>query len=231
MNRINQRRLIALRLQRGLAVRQLARDCGIEVTVLNRLETTTDPTLSTLSVAALTRLADRLGVPVGTLFTDDATTSDQRGKHQEDDARDLGALLTALGQDTTIVAVADALGWTTDRVHDAAAALDRTLRTVGMITYRYGGRISIRPIDDSHSDAELAVRRHPRARGNQRLVSPGRSKIIHRAAVTPISPHSLSKNDRVNIATLLKAGVLVEDESRCLVPAADVLASLYPEDH
>ena len=66
---IDQQRLIDLRLSRGLAVRQLARDCGIEIAVLNRLETSDNPTLSTLTVAALIRLADRLQVPVGHLFT------------------------------------------------------------------------------------------------------------------------------------------------------------------
>lgn len=224
---IDQQRLIDLRLSRGLAVRQLARDCGIEIAVLNRLETSDDPTLSTLTVAALIRLADRLQVPVGHLMTrrsDDATDTVDAGP---DHAR-LGALLTALGKDTPVVALADALGWSTSRVHQAADDLITLLAPAGMTVFRNAGLMSIRPVDDLHADAELAVRRHPRTRGTQRLVTPARAKQLFRAARSPISPHSLSNADRVNIATLLKAGVLIEDNRRHYVPAPDVLTSLTP---
>lgn len=232
--RIDQNRLIALRMTRGLAVRQLARDCGIEIAVLNRLETSDDPSLSTLSVAALTRLADRLQVPVGHLFADETQSSTESASACADsdpdtDAASLGALVTALARGTSIVALADGLGWTTDRVHHAADALDRAIRTGGMTVFRKSGLLSIRPIDDTHTTAELAVRRHPRAHNTQRLASPARTKILYRAAHTPISPHSLAEKDRVHIATLLKAGVLIENTDRCFVPSPDVLASLHPE--
>lgn len=228
--RIDQQRLITLRLSRGLAVRQLARDCGIEISVLNRLETSDDPSLTTLTVAALIRLADRLQVPVGHLFADasePATTQPTPANTHHDQAM-LGALLTALGKDTPVVALADALGWTTTRVHATADALTAALSPAGMTVFRNSGLMSIRPVDDQHSDAELAVRRHPRTRGNQRLVTPARAKILYRAAQKPISPHSLSHADRINIATLLKAGALTENSDRHYVPAPDVTASLNP---
>ncbi|QBX56072.1 XRE family transcriptional regulator [Nocardioides seonyuensis] len=226
MTAIDQQRLITLRLSRGLAVRQLARDCGIEIGVLNRLETSDDPTLSTLSVAALVRLADRLQVPIGHLFTDDLDNTPAPDP-SPDHAR-LGALLNALGQATPVTALADALDWSPTRVHQAADDLTRLLAPAGMTVFRNSGLMSIRPEDDLHTDAELKVRRHPRTKGTQRLVTPARTKILYRAARTPISPHSLSNPDRVNIATLLKAGVLVEDANRHYVPSADVLESLNP---
>ena len=198
MNRLDQQRLIRLRMQRGLAVRQLARDCGIEIAVLNRLETSTDPTLSTLSVAALTRLADRLAVPVGALFTDDPpTAARQRGDPDttRPDAAALGALLTSLGQDTAVVAIADALAWNVDRVHDAAAALDALLRPAGTTLFKNNGLMSIRPIDDSHTDAELAIRRHPRAKANQRLVTAARARILFNAATHPDQPTQHVQDD------------------------------------
>jgi len=226
MTTINQQRLIALRLSRGLAVRQLARDCGIEIAVLNRLETSTDPTLSTLTVAALIRLANHLQVPVGHLFT---TSPDDRDPVEPGpDHQRLGALLTALHAATPVVAIADALGWSPVRVHDAADTLNQILAPAGMTVFRNSGLISIRPADDLHTDAELAVRRHPRTRGTQRLLTPARAKLLYRAAQSPISPHSLTNNDRINIATLLKAGALVEDNQRRFVPSPDVLASLTP---
>lgn len=232
MNRLNQQKLIALRMSRGLAVRQLARDCGIEISVLNRLETSTEPSLTTISLAAFTRLADRLGVEIGALFTDNRnhTDLDHHTVAPGQDAEILGALLTSLMHDTSIVALADSLGWTTDEVHTTAAALDRTLQSAGMTVYKNSGLMSIRPANQTHADAELAVRRHPRARGKQRLTTPGRAKIIHRATTQAISPHSLSETDRIHIAVLVKAGVLIEDDNRHFVPSADVLDSLYPDE-
>lgn len=233
---LDQQRLVTLRMQRGLAVRQLARDCGIEIAVLNRLETGDNPSLSTLSAAALTRLADRLHVPIGTLFTTTTeTTADDPADANEpervdvaSDARQLGALLNALGQDTAVIAIADALGWTSRRVHHAAAALDELLTPTGTTVFKNNGLISIRPADDTHSDAELAVKRHPRAKPSQRLVTPARARILLRAQTAAVSQHSLSGNDRVNIATLLKAGLLEETDQRRLVPTQDVLDSLSP---
>lgn len=227
MNRINQQHLIDLRLARGLPVRQLARDCGIEIAVLNRLETTADPSLSTLSVAALVRLADYLAVPVGDLFTADTEATNSSNQPAPDDASMLGALLTSLGQDTAIVAVADALGWFVPRVHAAADLLDQTMRSAGMTVFRNSGLIAIRPSDNRHADAELAVRRHPRAKPSQRLVTPARSRLLYRAAQKPISPHSLSRADRIHIAVLVKAGALVEDDKRHFVPSPDVIESLH----
>lgn len=232
---LDQERLVALRLQRGLAVRQLARDCGIEIAVLNRLETGDNPSLSTISVAALTRLADRLNVPIDALFTTTTTAvesypadTDPEQPDTAADVRRLGALLNALGQDTAVVAIADALGWTSRRVHHAAAALDELLTPTGTTIFKNNGLISIRPADDTHSDAELAVKRHPRAKPSQRLVTPARARILRRAQTTAVSQHSLSGNDRVNIATLLKAGLLEESDQRRLVPTQDVLDSLDP---
>lgn len=234
MNRLNQQRLIRLRLQRGLAVRQLARDCGIEIAVLNRLETGDNPSLATMSVAALTRVADRLGVPVGVLFTHDPSNTtpeeaiNEYAEQARPDAATLGALLTVLQQETLVVVLADALDWDTERVHQAAATLNDLLRPTGTTVFKHGGLMSIKPLDDSHSDAELAVRRHPRAKANQRLATPARARILYQAAREPISPHSLSKRDRINIAVLLGAGLLVENETRKYVPALDVELSLDP---
>ncbi len=231
MNRIDQHRLRDIRLARGLPIRQLARECGIEIAVLNRLETAPDPSLSTLSAAALLRLADYLNVPASALLTtDDAPTPDEPTENQTADTQQLGALLVALGQDTAAVALADSLGWTKPRLHDAADALDAALQPVGMTVYQRGGLFSLRPHDDSHSNAALAIARHPRARKKQKLLTPARTRLIYRASREPISPHSVSKTDRTNIATLLKTGVLIETKDRHFVPSPDVAESLSPPD-
>jgi transcriptional regulator with XRE-family HTH domain len=232
MNRIDQDKLRDIRLARGLPVRQLARECGIEIQVLNRLETTPDPSLSTLSAAALLRLADYLAVPVAALITDDTPPDTDNpkepGPSDTADVQQPGALLLALGQATAVVVVTDGLGWTKPRLHNAAHALNETLRPVGMIVFQRGGLISLRPHDDSHTHAVLTIARHPRAEKRQRLLSPARAKLIYRAMQQPISPHSVSKSDRINIATLLKAGILVETKDRHYVPSPEVIDSLDP---
>lgn len=226
MNRINQQRLIAYRLERGLAVRQVARDCGIEIAVLNRLETLDDSNTSPLSVSQLMRIADHLGIPVTDLFTNDDDCA--APPPETDDPRLLGALLRALNSDTPVVVIAASLDWDIPRVHTAADTLRQHLRPAGMTIYKESGLISIRPLDDRHAEAELAARRHPRARAAQTLLTPARARLLYRAARTPISPHSLSGSDRTNVAVLIKAGVLVENEDRFFVPSGDVLESLVP---
>lgn len=232
MNVLNQRRLIELRLGRGIPVRQLARDCGIEISVLNRLETTEHPSLTNISLSAIIRLANYLGVPVGDLFTsvDDPTTDDDAtaaAASIEDDAAHLAAVLITFKSDVAVIAIADATGWDLPRVHHAATHLANQLHPLGMTVYKNSGLISLRPRDDRHSNTETKIRRHPRANAYQRLLTPARARILYRAAQQPISPHSVSNSDRVNIATLLKAGVLVEDDRRHFVPAPEVLASVY----
>lgn len=236
MNVLNQRRLIELRLGRGIPVRQLARDCGIEIAVLNRLEATEHPSLTNISLSAIIRLANYLGVPVGDLFTDkDDPTTDQAiddatadtAESIEDDAAHLGAVLITFKTDVAVIAIADATGWDLPRVHHTATHLANQLHHLGMTVYKNGGLISLRPRNDEHSDTETKVRRHPRASPYQRILTPARARIIYRAAQQPISPHSISNSDRVNIATLLKAGALVEDERRHFVPAPEVIASIY----
>lgn len=228
MNRINQQRLIAYRLERGLAVRQVARDCGIEIAVLNRLETLDDPNTSTLSVSQLMRIADHLGIPITDLFANDDDNEHAPPPTESNDPRLLGALLRALDSATSVVVLADSLEWDIPRVHAAAETLRHHLHFAGMTLYKNAGFMSIRPVDDRHADAELAARRHPRITASRSLVTPARARLLYRAAHTPISPHSLSGNDRTNVAVLIKAGLLTENEDRFFIPSQQVVDSLQP---
>ena len=222
-------------LARGLAVRQLARDCGIEIAVLNRLETATDPTLTTLTVAALIRLADHLDVPVGHPLHQ--TTTDPRQPQPSPPRRH--AARRRQPRRTPHRARARhprrrprrRPRLDHNRVHDAADALDAALAPVGMTVFRNSGLMLHPARRRHHTDAELAVARHPRAREQPTPRHPRPRRLLYRAAREPISPHSLSKADRVNIATLLKAGVLVETKDRHFVPAPDVAESLTPPDY
>jgi transcriptional regulator with XRE-family HTH domain len=58
--RLNAKRLTLLRLDRGLATRQLAFDSGINIAVLNRLETEGSDQFSSLTFAQFMRLCERL---------------------------------------------------------------------------------------------------------------------------------------------------------------------------
>lgn len=60
------------------------------------------------------------------------------------------------------------------------------------------------------------------------LLSPQPAHDSSTAQPARQSAHSLSGNDRTNVAVLIKAGVLVENEDRFFIPSADVLAGLAP---
>lgn len=226
MNRLDPQRLTMLRLDRGLASRQLALDCGIDITVLNRLESHGDASLSTVSLAQFLRLADRLNVPARMLLTDDQPEAEP---DEEDDPRHLGALLTELGNHTQLLIVADALDWTVTRVHAAADALASLLEPAGLTVFRDSGRISIRPLGDEHQQATITVKQDPRLPYSQRVVTPARAQQVYKALHGKLSEHAFSTEDRRHYVILKRVGLLDYESDRRIVPTDDVLRSLYPE--
>lgn len=226
-NKLNGPRLTSLRLERGLATRELALDCGIDVAVLRRLETQGDPSLSTLSLAQFLRLADRLNVSADLLLTNDEPN--QQPAQQPDDPALLGALLTELANHTQVLIIADALAWDVPRVHAAADALIALLRPTGLTIYRDSGRISLRALDDRHQDATIKVKQDPRLPYAQRILTPARVRKVYRALNGELSEHVFGETDRRDLAVLQRVGLLRYDSDREIVATDDVMRSLYPE--
>jgi transcriptional regulator with XRE-family HTH domain len=223
--RLNANRLTLLRLDRGLATRQLAFDSGINIAVLNRLETEGSAQVSSLTLAQFLRLCERLGVAPDALIDDDAAPA----AVESSDAAVLGAMLRDLRTAVATVVLTDVLGWTSERLHAAADALLPLLAPAGLTVHRHDGRIALRAVDDTHCAAALSARKHPRIGKSQRLVTPPRARLVHQALNYSLLSHALSDDDRRNLAVLIRAGLVQEDSERRLEVSDDVHLSLYPD--
>jgi len=210
---LNAEQFTLLRLERGFAIRQLALDSGIDVAVLNRLDAGGITTAPSLTLAQFLRLADCLDVHPGDLLTVERHVRADPDA-QPDDPATLGALLHDLNGAIPATVVAEALGWTLPRLHAATDNLTEHLATAGMTVQRQSGRLALRARNDRHATAVHAVRHHPRANQSQRVVTPGRARIVYKAMQQPLSQHALSDNDRREIAILMRAGILELDNNR-----------------
>lgn len=233
---IDQARLWRIRIARGFSARRLATESGVGIAIYGRLEDGDNPDLSTISVASLVRIADHLRVPIGDLFTQPDQTNSERVEDPDSDADDsaaLGRLLHAIGTQANLVAVADSLGWTQERLQAAIDTLDHTLKPAGLLLFRESGRIQIRARDEVDRAAERRFREHPRATASQRLVTPLRAKMLARAHTQPIGRYVDTQRQADEVNLLFDLGLFVADEEGQFLPAPDVTYSLYPSalDH
>lgn len=220
---LNAGRLTLLRMDRGIASRQLAYDSGINLNVLNRLEAEGGYLGSSLTLAQFLRLCDRLGVAPGVLI--DETPSPDA---EPNDVALLGAMLHELRTAVPLVVLTDVLGWTAERLHAAAGGLVPVLAPAGLTVHVNDDRIAVRAVNDDHALVTVAARKHPRASLSQRLVTPPRARLVHKALNHTLFTHALSDDDRRNLATLVRAGLIQEDSDRRLEVTDDVHLSLYP---
>ncbi len=95
-----------------------------------------------------------------------------------------------------------------------------------MTVQRQSGRLALRARDDRHAPAVNAARQHPRATHSQRVVTPARARLVYKAIQQPLSQHALSKNDRRDIAILMRAGILELDNNRDIAVTERVTRSL-----
>lgn len=195
--------------------------------MLNRLDAGGIANAPSLTLAQFLRLADALDVdPCDLLSVEHPVRTDPEG--QPDDPARLGAVLHDLNGAIPAVVVAEALGWTLPRLHAAADALTEQLSAAGMTVQRQSGRLALRACDDRHADVLKAVRQHPRASHSQRVVTPGRARLVYQAMQQPLSQHSLSDNDRREIAILMRAGILQLDNNRDVTLTDRVGESVNP---
>lgn len=225
---LNGERFTLLRLERGLAIRQLALDSGIDITVLNRLDAGGINNAPSLTLAQFLRLANALDVHPGELLTAEDPGLPDPDTQPEDPAM-LGAILHDLTGAIPAVVIAQVLRWTLPRLHAAADILTEHLHLAGMTVQRQSGRLALRPRDDQHADALTEIRQHPRATHSQRVVTPGRAQLVYRAMQQPLSQHALSDNDRREIAVLMRAGILELDSNRDVAVTERVRASIDPQ--
>lgn len=227
---LNADRFTLLRLERGLAIRQLALDSGIDIAVLNRLDAGGINNAPSLTLAQFLRLADTLDADPGDLLSTEQSPPIGSADATDSDPATLGALLHDLTGSVPAVVLAAALGWTLPRTLAAADLLSAHLASAGMTVQQQSGRLALRALNDHHAAAVTAARQHPRASLSQRVITPHRARLVYRAMQRPLSQHALSEADRREIAVLMRAGILELDNNRDVALTPGVQTSLHPPE-
>ena len=126
-----------------------------------------------------------------------------------------------------MVAVADSLGWTQERLHAAVQRLDAALLPSGLLVFQESGRIQIRARDQADHAVEKRFRDHPRATASQRLDNRLRASLIAVATEWGYSPGFRTLREQSEVRVLANLGLFVGDKDHYRV-SPDVLYSLYP---
>ena len=128
------------RIELRLSQRAVATHLGVSGGVVRGLETGFNHT--DITVGLLTKLADILAVNIATLFQHHDTDTGADGTAR-DDVATLGAALHTSDTLTPVTALAEALGWTADRVNTAAGQLAGALEQCGLRLHRLNGQLAI----------------------------------------------------------------------------------------
>jgi len=152
--------------QSGLATSDLAFRVDIAVRSLQRI-LNGDPDPGEIRVATLDRLAKHLGLPLRSLIAAPASSTiaadaDADPGSGPDDAATVTALLYDRETPTLNEDLAEALGWSLDRLRGALTVADERLRPAGLRIVREHGESRVRPLHDhAHQRQSLGqVRAH-----------------------------------------------------------------------
>lgn len=207
--------------QSGLAPSELAFRVDFAVRSLQRI-LNGDPDPGEIRVATLARLANHLGLPLRSLIaappaTTTAVDAEATPEDEADDAATVTALLYDREAPTLNDDLAEALGWSLDRLHEALTEADRRLRPAGLRIVREHGESRVQPLHD-----------HPRARRDLTQVRAHRSGLkpyeYQATYLTYTGQQITAPNEtrrRVITGGLANAGVLdLTDEEPALSAAA-----------
>jgi transcriptional regulator with XRE-family HTH domain len=147
--------------ERGLAISELAYRVDVSIAAIERiLNGTTDP--GEMRIATLARIAEHLGIPLRSMFTEPTLADPERSSAQPDpvaDAETVIALIYDRGSTPTVnTDLVTALDWDIDRLTAAYDEADRRLRPIGLRIYRQHGEGTIRPLHN-HADQRAKLRK------------------------------------------------------------------------
>lgn len=207
--RLNGSLLRDLRQQRQYSPRHVASIAGISALVLQRIEEDEPNGAAMLTVSGLIALADALGVAPADLFSAEAAPAgDRAGSAESTDAALLAGLLLTLKNQTNRVDLATALGWTSQHVNEAAAALARNLDGTGIALHQPYDRFQLVP--EQHAAVNAASTRLTLSQQNKRGMDATTAKTLYK-----VYKGRLSGGGRKAISTttalrvLTKSGALV----------------------
>jgi hypothetical protein len=202
---VNGARMRAARLTQRIGTRDLARDAGTNIMVINLMEKE-NRAGAQMSLADARRLASCVGLNLTDLLTEPPTRPDEEPTPEvTEDAR---LVIQLLALDTRLHErddLADALGWTIPRTDAAIAIADTLLEHVGLRITRANTRRGIRPTD---SRALKAYERHLATRSAKN----GMNAAAARLTLAALERQGLSGEptdaDKPNLGFLINVGVL-----------------------
>jgi transcriptional regulator with XRE-family HTH domain len=196
-------RIRARRLSLGISERELARRLGVTGVVVNNLERGLNH--ADQDAGLLADLARHLGLPIADLFTAPPATQAEDGA--AGDAAAVGALVAAAGRGVPATVLADATGWTLDRVTAALDELEVRLSAVGQALLRFGdGEVKLVPrVGAGDRDRLQAMLRRSFARTGMNL---RQASMLHRVMRGQATGAEQRNSDRVALAELVNAGLV-----------------------
>lgn len=153
---LDTRTIIRRRQNLRMSQRQVAKQLGVSLPVVTRLEAGTNH--EELPLHVVLHLAETLAVRVEQILTDRPDVDPEGAS----DVSRVGALLAMTDTLTPITGVADALSWDLARVETALEQLAQTAPTVGVQLHRLRGQVKLVPAEhaDTADDLEAIVRLH-----------------------------------------------------------------------
>lgn len=207
MTILNGERIRAIRLERGLSQRAVARRLGVTVVVVNGIEE--ERNHSELTLRLVSELADTLGVEAAELLANSADTD--APVEAGDDVRKLGAVFASERTGIHRDQIARVLGWPLDRVQQASDQLRQRLPALGMRLERGSSGWKLQPdLTAFNWQDEIRV-----AQARQRIRGlKSREAVLLRAALdAPLTGQwekNIGNTDRVALGGLLKTGLLTK---------------------
>lgn len=207
-----------LRLAAGMSERDLAGKVGFSTTTLVSVESGLGQTArvaESVSINQMRLLAEALGVPVAALVLPEP----QAAPAAPDDAKALGALLMHADRLISPEDLADALGWTLDRVHAAAADLRPALAAVGMTITSGGYRAASIRLASATAGTSPAERSADTARRDAKGMHRAQAVVLWRIVNGTFGLRSTTNAYRTFYAGLLKQGLALHQPDGTPVPS------------
>jgi transcriptional regulator with XRE-family HTH domain len=220
------------RIQLGLSERELAKRLGTGGAVVRGLVAGTNQEEQPIKMLAA--LAEVLAVSFDELFgrVQPVAAAGKDTAAPAADAAAVGALLGTDGRLVPMETLADALGWSVDRVRAALRELAERLPAAGLRLHLLNGSVSIVPAAAAVGPVEL--QRLSRAVLSRRGLKSSSARVLHQACTGVLDTGKQGNAERVALAGLVNAGLLtVPSRARQAEqpePTADVRFSLLLDE-
>jgi transcriptional regulator with XRE-family HTH domain len=213
------------RLEAGLSRNAVAATSGLSPRIVKRVEGGDPRADDMLTVADLIALADALGVSPSTLLT--RSTVPEPLQDASPDAATLGAVLHTAGRQLSRAALRSALGWSSQRLEQAATELSVAAPAAGAHLYLGAQQLRLAPIKDEV--VIQALESEKRQRAHAYGMDAAAARVLQRVANgATLATGRIGTNTRIALAQLALIGAVEVHKSGAHLSEATLLA-LQPE--